>query len=932
MIKRFVVVDTETTGNRVHRKDKIIQIGIVLIENGQIIDRFSSFVNPEIPVSSFIENFTGITDEMLKTAPIFESIAPKIRELIENAYFVAHNVPFDLSFIQEEFKRTGNPIKINKKIDTVELARILYPSIESYRLNDMADFLGLSHDNPHRADSDAEVTSHLLLAMLKKMKKLPRVTLQELVPILKTLKSNISDITENMLEENVNEDEKSFDLIDGLAIRKQEILGKGKQDLATYDFNIEKDDISQRLSQGFQQYEKRDGQLAMMSQVYSALNESRYHLIEAGTGVGKSLGYLLPSSYFSQKNQKPIVVSTFTTQLQQQLYEKDIPILRKVLPFPIEVTLIKGKQHYLCVHKFLRFLREEKNQNYDTLLTKAQLLVWLTETTLGDLEEVTLPSGGRNVWNRISSDSSCCENKENHKSCFFIRKLEQLKTANIIITNHALLLSDMVKADGGYLPDYDEVIIDEAHYFPDVASEHLGKRVNYLFFHSTLTQLGTLENGGILKKLNQLINNSSYSYLIKELQKIDDKLIHLKEELDELFRMLKFFVLEMEESRSDIGRLRYQYHLEQETHILWEHIIESSKRIKFNILDIIRWLRKVNTEVASIKDLYEDQRANVMECKEITNNLEELLNHLVDLLLKKKKDTVHWLEADEKGAANAAYLYAQPIDVAEELANSFFNKKKSVVLTSAVMTVNDSFTFIKEKFGINNLNSAVTTIPSPFHYKEQVKIFIPSETPLLKEVSFYDYVSCIAKNIAETALVTKGRMLVLFTSYQMLSATYQEVKRLMESDQFMLIGQGITSRSRDKLIKTFKQHPYSILFGTNSFWEGIDIPGDDLSCLIITRLPFTSPDQPLYKAKAKKLQKDHGNVFQELSLPLALMRFKQGFGRLIRTKYDKGALIVYDRRISSESYGKKFIEVLPSDIKIEETSHTEVLEKLREWL
>lgn len=271
-----------------------------------------------------------------------------------------------------------------------------------------------------------------------------------------------------------------------------------------------------------------------------------------------------------------------------------------------------------------------------------------------------------------------------------------------------------------------------------------------------------------------------------------------------------------------------------------------------------------------------------------------------------------WMETETKGTIHSTVLYAQPVHIGERFADEFLTQKKSVIFTSATLTVNDSFDYIKEELGLHDFAPNTLKVPSPFRFEEQMKLMVSTDVPFIKKASNEEYIESISAHIAKIAKSTKGRMLVLFTSYEMLKEAYTNLKNDETLEGYLLLTQSVNNKSRSRLIRKFQEFDKSILLGTSSFWEGIDIPGDALSCLVIVRLPFTPPHQPMMEAKGEWLKNQGEDVFDKLALPQAILRFKQGFGRLIRTNTDTGTVFVLDRRLTSSSYGKRFLQSIPT--------------------
>ncbi|WP_216829217.1 ATP-dependent DNA helicase DinG [Alkalihalobacterium elongatum] len=930
---RFVVVDFETTGHS-PQQDQIIQIGAVLVQDGEIVERFTSFVNPQMKIPPFIESLTGITDEMVALAPTFGQVIPELLQMLEGSFFVAHNVQFDLSFLQAQLDEVGYRPYQGPVLDTVELARLLLPNEDSYKLQQLAESFNFNHDRPHQADSDAEVTALLLLEMLHKIEKLPIITLQNLKEITERLKSDFDTLLDPVINsklKSVNvEDDDEFEIYRQIALRKRkagvdniEVFSE-QETLET--FLNEKFTNINEMKKTLPNFSVRSGQLEMIKTVSDALESRSHLLIEAGTGTGKSLGYLLPSIFYSKLHGKKVVVSTHTVLLQQQLLERDIPALTKLLPFAFRVALLKGRSHYLCLRKFEQCLQNHFDDNYDTLLTKGQILIWLTETVTGDVEELNLPSGGRSFWQEIQSEPNSCSGPHCpwFSRCFYQLAKRTAQKADVIITNHALLFTDVVQSHS-IIPSYSHVVIDEAHHFEEVASNHLGISIDFHKVAFLFNRLGTVS-----KVIYKLQEKYKLSPAVTK-KSLDIKIETSKFEIDELFRMLHSYVLKIKQSSStEVGRLSYRYCAPSEQGVLWQGILECALRVHTFLKELVQQLEQAIKSMNDVQNnLSWDERGTINDFHGLINDVEETKLSVDQLLLEYDPDAVYWVEIEEKGAKNATYLFKKQVHLSETLADEFFTKKDSVVLTSATLSVKGSFSYFIERLGLEDFGPKTHSIPSPFDYKNQSKLYIPTDTFNINEEPDL-FINDMAEKIINLAQVTKGRMLILFTSFSMLKQTYQMIKERTEEEEFYLIGQGINSGSRTKLIKTFKQSNNAILFGTSSFWEGIDIPGEVLSCLVIVRLPFSPPDDPILQARSEQMKIEGKNPFMNLALPQSILRFKQGVGRLIRSEKDRGVIVVMDQRIYSTRYGEIFLDSIP-EIPILKVTTEDLLSDLKDW-
>lgn len=930
--QRYVVIDLETTGNSPKKGDKIIQIAAVVIENNQIVDRYMSFVNPLQSIPLFIEQLTGITNEMVEHAPTFDEIVEDIYKLLKDSFFIAHNVYFDLSFLQEEFIRCGYQFS-GPVIDTVELSRMAYPTEKSYKLSDLSEEFRMDHKNPHRADSDAEVTALLFLHILKKLTELPIITLQQLTKLSRSFISDMEEILEQILSEKLIKLEQQInpdiEIVRTLALRKK--LKENKEAIST---TISKEELFELFSSNndelkkiFPLFHERVGQKKMMEEIIDAFKTNQHVLIEAATGIGKTIAYLVTSIFHSMQQSRPIVISTYTNNLQTQIMDQEIPFLKKLLPFSFSATVLKGQSNYLCLQKFEQSLKE-LDDNYDFVLTKAQILIWLTETVNGDLDELNLPSGGKKIWENLHVDQSSFLSNPFQEYCFYQQAKEKALFANIIITNHAMLLSDLAR-DQKVLPMYQEVIIDEAHHFHHVATEQLGIRFHYLDLHYKINQLGNTHSIGLLKKFVKIHNQHDIS---ASFYNIDELLLQLQEESHQFFAGLHSYVSKKKKN-SPLNRASYRYLPNKENNRTWDALLELVKRIQFIIKDITHIMEKeshgidetyMKSRPIKEKLVFEDFRQSISQLNTYKNHFDLLFNIQDDLV-------VRWIEIDTKGAKNAVSIYAQPIEVNDYLADEFFSNIQSAILTSATLTVGNSFAYMLQTIGLSDFYPKQLQIESPFNYENQVKMFIPSDMPNVNDVTLEEYSEAIAVHISTVSQITEGKLLVLFTSYEMLRKTYSLLKEDVTLEDFIIMGQGTGSGSRSKLTKNFRQFDKAILLGTSSFWEGVDFPGNQLKALMIVRLPFASPDEPTVAATCHHLESKGMNSFYQYSLPEAILRFKQGFGRLIRNERDKGVLFILDNRILTTRYGRDFIASIPK-LEIENKPMHQLTHAIDDWI
>lgn len=930
---KFVVTDFETTGHASKGNDRIIQASFVVVENKQITGQYTSFFNPEMPIPTFIEELTGISDDLVQAAPFFHEAAKDILPLLNGAVFVAHNVAFDLQFLQAELKRAGCNAFSGAAIDTVELARIVWPTSDSYKLGELAGNLGLVHDRPHQADSDAYVTAEILLLMIEKLEQLPMVTLEKLERLSLRLKSDVYLLIKAIIQDkqsNIEQLPEQLEVYRGLALRKKKLEQRMiEKNIPSYP---ETDEEKATLFEAIPHFELRTSQMDMMDLVWNSLQTPQHLAIEAGTGTGKSLGYLLPAVYQSKQEKEPVIVSTYTVLLQQQLLQKEISQLQKLLPFPVRAAVLKGRNHYIDLYKFSQSLKAA-NDNYDFTLAKMQILIWLLETETGDMDEINLSSGGELFWNEVRQDSHYMNKgrKAWLDKDFYLHAKKQAKEADIVITNHSLLVTDLTK-ESSLFPACRHVIIDEAHHFERAARDRLGSAIDPLSCKQLFGKVGTFEQKELFYQIERLFVKYQSSDTEDRRITFNRQLQALQLESDEWFKILQMYFERHTKKRAGNWHRR-QLRLTPETRSLlyWEHIEYGAERIDSLLSELIASMKQRLAELDGFRaQMSASEQVKMDSFKEAAEEWQEFQQALLRLIFRPEEDEVIWMEGDSRSLANTFVIKSHPMEAARRIQETLLCQK-NVVFTSATLTVNGSFRFFTAETGLAAFDHKEAILPSPFDFKQNCRMIIPNDVPEVKSVHQEDYIEALANHLTAVAEAAKGRMLVLFTSFDMMKRTYDLMKDSGLLDDYVLLAQGITNGSRIRLTRNFQRFDKAILFGTNSFWEGIDIPGEDLSCLIIVRLPFSAPDEPFTQAKSEQLSQLGKNAFSAYSLPQAVLRFRQGFGRLIRSSTDRGVIIVFDRRIESKAYGKTFLHSLP-DIPVEEASLSETISIIESWL
>lgn len=914
MLQKFAIVDLETTGQVPANGDRIIQLAIVIIENGDIVETFSTYINPEKSIPLFIQGLTSITDADVAQEKPFEHYAQRVYDMLESAVFVAHNVDFDLNFLQSELQRVGMPPLYCKKIDTVELVKILYPTALSYQLADITAELGIEIGQAHRADDDALATAKLLLKLWERVQLLPLPTLEALHKHSFYLKSDVS----HFMFEALQRKRSTVMHTDGFTVYRQMALKDFKSELQVLQpIDYPSNEAQKRvLFDVIPNFEDRPQQFEMMDTVYEAIESKKEVMIEASTGIGKTLAYLLPALTYASKNGDKVIVSTHTTNLMEQILVNELPIIEKLLGCRVPVAHVKGMTHFIDLHAFANYC-QVPHQSYDELLIRLQILVWLTETKTGDLDELTISGGANHFIEKIKTSP----NNKNANMYFYERAIENIQDATLIVTNHAMLLADRTRKNPIF-PQACAIILDEAHQMLKVMTDVDSKMFSFNRVKYLIGQIGTYHDHNLFRRLQDATKRTEQLSL-QPLYKLENGVIEIQQLFDRCMTQL-------------IHAVRNNVNVKQPKQSRFIHelaIDEQLFRHFSNRLQIVIDLASMAVEklaTAKLSQLSTSDQIVVNEWKFMIDELKSFHVMWDGVFLTKSDHFAAWLEFDVRSLPSSLQFYQKPVQLQVQ-SNDLLERfpLSSVIWTSGTLTVPRQERFIADQLGISK-ETPIHIYMAPESYYSGARAYIIDDMPDIQSVPQQEYIEAVAAAIVQTVRALEGRSFVLFTSQQMLKETVELLTESQLLDDYMLFAQGVTGGSRMKLLKAFQKFNKSILFGTNSFWEGVDVPGDGLTSVIVVRLPFTSPDEPTFKAKSYVMQSQGINAFEKLSLPEAIIRFKQGFGRLIRSSTDRGAFIVLDRRIEKKSYGAEFIAALPN-ISVQKLPLGDMVLQLEHW-
>ncbi len=918
----YVVLDLETSGVD-NKKDDIIEVAMIRYEDGKEVDRYESLIKVNYKLPKIITIITSITDEDIeKDGQDKNEVFDRISEMLDGAYMIAHNIKFDAGFLKEK----GVDMNVLGLIDTIPLAQVMLPEATSYSLESLSDDLEIKHVNRHRAMGDVEATLSLFQHLCKKIDELPTKTVQSIQTHLKR-----SDWDSGVVFADVKP-----------VVGQVEGRVEGQIDGSMVEFNgvrkaLEVDEILQEggvLQKFWEDYEPREQQVKMSSNVMSAFDQG-YHLIcEAPTGVGKSLAYLIPAVSTAIRNKSKVVISTNTINLQEQLYEKDIPLLQEIYRQGTQnpgfrAAILKGRSHYLCLRRLAKF-KERHEYTQEEMILLVKILVWQVTSKTGNSGEIHLTRGDKMVWDfELCSDKKYCSPQKckPYGDCYLHKARKLADESDIIVVNHALLCAD-IESEGSLLPDYQYLVVDEAHNFETAATDAFGMSLKQENFGLPLKVIR-----GHLSEIQKRYGGTLFAsdMAMDRIGEVTDSMSGLEDVIDNLFTVIALYV------NRNVQESTYIEHLLIDQSTLgseeWVNLTvsaeEAMRRLKI-------WLGKLKDFVdiwMLSGDEASEQGESVMEILQESEILQEqiiALNHFFSD--SKISDYIRWMTSDLQGVVTVNLAPALPgLDLKKKL----YDQKTSIILTSATLGVKladqsfdapeqHPFTYVRTMLSLDDKFEELM-IDSPFNFESQAYVMVPND---ILPVTSFKSVQELAPFFSNLIRRVGGSMMTLFTSYRMIETLYLDLMESLKTAGIKLLAQRI-SGGRNKIMKAYMNDPeHSVLFGTASFWEGVDIKGDALTTLVIHKLPFDVPSDPICKARSQMFN----NGFMEYSVPRAVLKFRQGFGRLIRSKKDFGAMVVLDNRVLTKQYGKLFLEALPENITIEEAPLMEIPGKVKEWI
>ncbi|MCX6082425.1 MAG: exonuclease domain-containing protein [Chloroflexi bacterium] len=907
----IVSIDIETTGLD-NSKDTIIEIGAIRFNGHRIEDEWSTLVNPNRHIPENITTLTGIDDGMVRQAPRLQDIIPNLAEFVGDAPVLGQNVRFDLGFLQKQ-----RILTLNKVLDTYELASVLMPGASRYNLASLGKLLGIPLPNSHRALDDARLTHAVYVRLYEMAIELPLELLAEIVRNGEPLDWDGNYTFQNALRQRSREQVQAKQVkpqISGPLFDEREYTGKIQPIGPVIEpLALDPDEVASVLEYGgpfsryFEAYEQRPEQVAMLRAVTNALSYNGHLLVEAGTGVGKSFAYLVPAALFAIQNNTRVVVSTNTINLQDQLIQKDIPSVRAALGIDLRAAVLKGRANYLCPRR-LEVMRHGGPNTQDEMRVLSKILVWSWNGASGDRNDLNLNRPAeKEAWMRLSAEDDACSSENcagrMGGACPFYKAKQAAQLAHILIVNHALLLSD-VATGSKVLPEYQYLIVDEAHHLENATTGALSFRLSQNDFDRMLKEVGGISGGvlgHILSVTRDLVRPTDYAQLNQIVHRASETAFRLDSYAKDFFHAMAEFINIQRE-----GRPKSQYAYQ-------ERILPSSRSLPGWDNVEINWGTAGEAMVLLINAVSELYKASAELFADGVENLEDPMGNLSNLLRrlmeaeaaisgmihKPSPQTIYWIEVQPLN--NRLTLNTAPLRVGPLIEKYLWHEKSSVILTSATLTAAGDFTYLRNLLLADEADEL--TLGSPFDYENSALLYLPNDIP---EPNAPGYEAAVNRAIIQTANASGGRMLVLFTSYAQLKRSSQAIARPLNQNDIQIYEQG-EGASPAALLEAFKSNPRAVLLGTRSFWEGVDVPGDSLSVVLITRIPFEVPSDPLVAARSETFEEP----FSEYQVPEAILKFRQGFGRLIRSASDKGVVAILDRRVLTKQYGRLFIESLP---------------------
>jgi ATP-dependent DNA helicase DinG len=901
------VVDIETTGYDPNR-DHIIEIAAAIMQGPEIVGTFSALVDPLVPIPSEITKLTGITDEMIAGQSSVEAAVFRLVEFIGGRDIVAHNAAFDRSFIE---RVAGRSALRGSWLDSLQVVRVGLPRLRSHRLADLAEAFGVSPEEPaHRAMPDVEALAAVWRIALVGLSDLPSGLLHRLTELAATTPWPVRSVFARVAA--AEPPGAFFDLKD---VRRRRVAADKAESLhdadeiectcpesATVLGEFSQEGIAGRMYPG---YEARAEQLEMAGAVLEAFRTRTHAAIEAGTGVGKSVAYLVPAALYSLQNGIGVGVATKTNALMDQLVYHELPKLNLALGGGLRYAALKGYDHYPCLRKLERYAGElDAGADEDRLATVAALYAWTAQSSWGDLDAINLHWGRREVRAAVSASQADCTRKRCRfypNLCYLHGVRRRAASANVIVTNHALLFRDVV-AQGGILPPIRHWIVDEAHSAESEARKQLTAGASHLELSAVLGALVSKGRGGLLENLRRSLRGADSASALGVIARMEDQVARCSTISDSLFDFVKDLAPLAGGSDYDSAQLW----LTAETRETgpWGTVSTTGSALAKRLEAAIADGRELMTLLEEMGGDFTEGRADLVG---LLSRLAEQYTGLVAVLDGADEGLVYSATLDRRRDRDAEKLVAERLDVGEVLVDDLYPRVHSVVFTSATIATGESFEHFARGVGLDRLapeSWRSLRLASSYDFERQMAAFVPTDMALPAERG---YLTDLEKLLEDVHLAMGGSVLTLFTNRRDMEHLHAILEPRLERAGIALLCQK-RGTSAKRLRDEFLADERLSLFALKSFWEGFDAKGDTLRCVIVPKLPFGRPTDPLAQERERR---EGRQAWSRYTLPEAVLELKQAAGRLIRSRTDVGCLVIADARVIAKGYGREFISALP---------------------
>ncbi len=907
----YCVLDIETTGFDPER-DRIIEVAAIRAVGERVVERLSSFIDPGCAIPTQIRMLTGIDDEAVAGAPAIEDFFSELAAFMEDRMVVAYS-RFEEEFFRALHARLGRGRFNNPYLDAHELAMMLLPSLRGHRQVDLARMWGVDTGRAHRAADDAETLFGVFNYLLNGLYNTPLPLVRAVADHAPAHGGGLTLLLDRVLEERSGGRRPEFMKLER-AVRREPFWEsipplEGSSGPKAVHAEEVRDVFAAEgpVASQFMDYEERDEQVEMAEAVRRAFTEESVLLVEAGTGTGKSLAYLAPGVLWSKATGYPVVVSTRTLNLQDQLNTKDLPSLKAALgEDSFRYSVLKGYGNYLCLRKLQALVGGRKRLSEHQLGTFGMLLTWVGESETGDASLLNVPHL-RGLDEQVMANHRECPGGRcrfaREGCCFYRRALYRARRSHIVVVNHSLLLA-------GVNLVFKDAVIDEAHTLEDVATDQFTIEVDYRESRRFIESLyAPVDGSGFLADVPQNarrhLPEEAHEALGFEVAEAQEAAEVALEDLERLFVSLCAFSGGEGYQTSDVrfseGRVA---------------TVEFT-RLGMDGEKLLGALDGLRVRITRVKALCDERGDASAELEYMQSDLEgkavRVLEHMDALRVffsEEPDGRVRWATVAGPEHFERQALRASPVDVGPYLKENVFDDLSSVVMTSATLTVKDSFEFFESRVGLDLPGSREIhelILDSSFDYRRQMQILMLHDMP---DPTSGDYEARIADVLGEAITAAGGGVLVLFTNRRLMKDTYERLVDDMRRNGIKLLCQ-LPGYSRRRLAEEFVEDRSASLFGTSSFWEGVDARGSTLRLVVVTRIPFESPGRPVFEARSEILKCQGRSDFMDLSLPIAALRLKQGVGRLIRTRRDRGQVLLMDSRINTRKYGQVLLRSLP---------------------